>query len=185
MLSDVADVNKLNLPKNNEYDSIDYIDLSSVKKGHILEKTRYKINEAPGRAKRLAIDGDIIWGMVRPNLCSYALVMHPNERDVFSTGFAVISSKKVPFSYLYCLVTEESFIGYLVNCTNGAAYPAVKPIHFEEAKILKPVDKILNQFHSIAEPIYRKIEALDKMVISLAEARDRLLPKLMSGEVEV
>ena len=185
MLSDVADVNKLNLPKNNEYDSIDYIDLSSVKKGRILEKTRYKINEAPGRAKRLAIDGDIIWGMVRPNLCSYALVMHPNERDVFSTGFAVISSKKVPFSYLYCLATEESFIGYLVNCTNGAAYPAVKPIHFEEAKILKPVDEILNQFHSIAEPIYRKIEALDKMVISLAEARDRLLPKLMSGELEV
>ncbi len=185
LLSDVADVNKLNLPKNNEYDSIDYIDLSSVKKGHILEKTRYKIKEAPGRAKRLAIDGDIIWGMVRPNLCSYALVMHPNERDVFSTGFAVISSKKVPFSYLYCLATEESFIGYLVNCTNGAAYPAVKPIHFEEAKILKPVDEILNQFHSIAEPIYRKIEALDKMVISLAEARDRLLPKLMSGELEV
>lgn len=185
LLSDVADVNKLNLPKNNEYDSIDYIDLSSVKKGRILEKTRYKINEAPGRAKRLAIDGDIIWGMVRPNLCSYALVMHPNERDVFSTGFAVISSKKVPFSYLYCLATEESFIGYLVNCTNGAAYPAVKPIHFEEAKILKPVDEILNQFHSIAEPIYRKIEALDKMVISLAEARDRLLPKLMSGELEV
>lgn len=185
LLSDVADVNKLNLPKNNEYDSIDYIDLSSVKKGHILEKTRYKINEAPGRAKRLAIDGDIIWGMVRPNLCSYALVMHPNERDVFSTGFAVISSKKVPFSYLYCLATEESFIGYLVNCTNGAAYPAIKPIHFEEAKILKPVDEILNQFHSIAEPIYRKIEALDKMVISLAEARDRLLPKLMSGEIEV
>ena len=185
LLYDVADVNKLNLPKNNEYDSIDYIDLSSVKKGHILEKTRYKINEAPGRAKRLAIDGDIIWGMVRPNLCSYALVMHPNERDVFSTGFAVISSKKVPFSYLYCLATEESFIGYLVNCTNGAAYPAVKPIHFEEAKILKPVDEILNQFHSIAEPIYRKIEALDKMVISLAEARDRLLPKLMSGELEV
>lgn len=185
LLSDVADVNKLNLPKSNEYDSIDYIDLSSVKKGHILEKTRYKIKEAPGRAKKLAIDGDIIWGMVRPNLCSYALVMHPNERDVFSTGFAVISSKKVPFSYLYCLATEESFIGYLVNCTNGAAYPAVKPIHFEEAKILKPVDEILNQFHSIAEPIYRKIEALDKMVISLAEARDRLLPKLMSGELEV
>ena len=185
LLSDVADVNKLNLPKNNEYDSIDYIDLSSVKKGHILEKTRYKINEAPGRAKRLAIDGDIIWGMVRPNLCSYALVMHPNKRDVFSTGFAVISSKKVPFSYLYSLATEESFIGYLVNCTNGAAYPAVKPIHFEEAKILKPVDEVLNQFHSIAEPIYRKIEALDKMVISLAGARDRLMPKLMSGEIEV
>lgn len=55
----------------------------------------------------------------------------------------------------------------------------------EEAKILKPVDEILNQFHSIAEPIYRKIETLDKMVISLAEARDRLLPKLMSGELEV
>lgn len=182
---DVADINSSALPKNYKEDFIDYVDLGSVRCGHIETRTRYNLNEAPGRAKRCAKDGDIIWGMVRPNLKAYALVTNPKETDVFSTGFAVLSAKKVPYSYLYCAVTQEEFVGYLVNATNGAAYPAVKPVHFEVADILKPDDKVLEQFHSVADLIFRKIEMLDKQNHNLSEARDLLLPKLMNGEVEV
>lgn len=182
---DVADINSSALPKNYKEDFIDYVDLGSVRCGHIETRTRYNLNEAPGRAKRCAKDGDIIWGMVRPNLKAYALVTNPKETDVFSTGFAVLSAKKVPYSYLYCAVTQEEFVGYLVNATNGAAYPAVKPVHFEVADILKPYEKVLEQFHSVADLIFRKIEMLDKQNHNLSEARDLLLPKLMNGEVEV
>ena len=182
---DVADINSSALPKNYKENFIDYVDLGSVRCGHIETRTRYNLNEAPGRAKRCAKDGDIIWGMVRPNLKAYALVTNPKETDVFSTGFAVLSAKKVPYSYLYCAVTQEEFVGYLVNATNGAAYPAVKPVHFEVADILKPDDKVLEQFHNVADLIFRKIEMLDKQNHNLSEARDLLLPKLMNGEVEV
>lgn len=182
---DVADINSSALPKNYKEDFIDYVDLGSVRCGHIETRTRYNLNEAPGRAKRCAKDGDIIWGMVRPNLKAYALVTNPKETDVFSTGFAVLSAKKVPYSYLYCAVTQEEFVGYLVNATNGAAYPAVKPVHFEVADILKPDDKVLEQFHSVADSIYRKKEALENQNHNLRESRDLLLPKLMNGEVEV
>lgn len=182
---DVADINSSALPKNYKEDFIDYVDLGSVRCGHIETRTRYNLNEAPGRAKRCAKDGDIIWGMVRPNLKAYALVTNPKETDVFSTGFAVLSAKKVPYSYLYCAVTQEEFVGYLVNATNGAAYPAVKPVHFEVADILKPDDKVLEQFHSVADSIYRKKEALENQNYNLRESRDLILPKLMSGEVEV
>ena len=182
---DVADINSSTLPKNYKEDFIDYVDLGSVRCGHIETRTRYNLNEAPGRAKRCAKAGDIIWGMVRPNLKAYALVTNPKETDVFSTGFAVLSAKKVPYSYLYCAVTQEEFVGYLVNATNGAAYPAVKPVHFEVADILKPDDKVLEQFHSVADSIYRKKEALENQNHNLRESRDLILPKLMSGEVEV
>lgn len=182
---DVADINSSALPKNYKEDFIDYVDLGSVRCGHMETRTRYNLNEAPGRAKRCAKDGDIIWGMVRPNLKAYALVTNPKETDVFSTGFAVLSAKKVPYSYLYCAVTQEEFVGYLVNATNGAAYPAVKPVHFEVADILKPDDKVLEQFHSVADSIYRKKEALENQNHNLRESRDLILPKLMSGEVEV
>lgn len=182
---DIADINSSALPKNYKENFIDYVDLGSVRCGHIETRTRYNLNEAPGRARRCSKDGDIIWGMVRPNLKAYALVMNPKATDVFSTGFAVLSAEKVPYSYLYCAVTQEKFVGYLVNATNGAAYPAVKPIHFEEADILKPDDKILEQFHGVANSIFRKIEALENQNHNLSEARDLLLPKLMSGEVEV
>lgn len=184
-LSDVATVNAQSISKQYSYEFVDYVDLSAVSNGHIEATTRFSIQEAPGRAKRVASDGDIIWGMVRPNLKSYALVLHPTETNIFSTGFAVLSAKKIPFSFLYCHVTTDNFVSYLINCTNGAAYPAVKPIHFEDATLLVPSDDILNQFHRIAEPMYRKIEVLEKQLFQAKEARDRLLPKLMNAEIEV
>lgn len=184
-LRDVAEINGRNIDENYPYDKINYIDIGSVRNGRILEKANYNLEEAPGRAKRIVQDGDVIWGMVRPNLRAYAMVLNPDKNDVFSTGFAVLTSKKVPFSFLYCNVTTEEFVGYLVNCTNGAAYPAVKPIHFEEYNVSIPPNNLLNKFHNITEPYFRKIYYLNKQISSLREARDRLLPKLMSGEIEV
>ena len=184
-LRDVAEINGRNIDENYPYDKINYIDIGSVRNGRILEKANYNLEEAPGRAKRIVQDGDVIWGMVRPNLRAYAMVLNPDKNDVFSTGFAVLTSKKVPFSFLYCIVTTEEFVGYLVNCTNGAAYPAVKPIHFKEYNVSIPQNNLLNKFHNITEPYFRKIYYLNKQISSLREARDRLLPKLMSGEIEV
>lgn len=184
-LSDVTDINPNSISKDYPFDYIEYTDLSSVQNGIIKETTRYSLADAPGRAKRIANDGDVIWGMVRPNLKSFALVLNPKETDVFSTGFCVISPKSVPFSYLYYAVTTENFIAYLVNCTNGAAYPAVKPIHFAEANFLCPDNRLLDRFNAIVEPMLRKREKMLIMINQAQQARDRLLPKLMSGEVEV
>ena len=184
-LRDVAEINGRNIDEDYPYDKINYIDIGSVRNGRILEKANYDLEEAPGRAKRIVQDGDVIWGIVRPNLRAYAMVLNPDKNDVFSTGFAVLTSKKVPFSFLYCNVTTEEFVGYLVNCTNGAAYPAVKPIHFKEYNVSIPQNNLLNKFHNITEPYFRRIYYLNKQISSLHEARDRLLPKLMSGEIEV
>lgn len=182
-LQQIAKVNENTIAKNYLYEYIDYVDLSSVSVGDIKVRTRYLRTEAPGRAKRIAKDGDIIWGMVRPNLQSYALVMHPSETDIFSTGFSILTAKTVPFSYLYCVVTQPSFVSYLVNCTNGAAYPAVRPEHFEKAIIVKPREDVISFFHSLSEPLLRKIEILRNQNRLLVEMRDRLLPKLMIGEL--
>ncbi len=184
-ISDIARINACSVGKDYPYTEIEYIDISSVNKGQISSRTTYEMKDAPGRARRLAHDGDTIWSMVRPNLRAYSLVQYPEKNEVFSTGFAILSPKIVPFSYLYCMVTTDEFVGYLVNCTNGAAYPAVKPIHFEEAKAVIPTSDILQKYDKIATPMFRKIHQLSCENNHLAEARDRLLPKLMSGEIAV
>ncbi len=163
-LKNYIDVNFRSIPKDYPYQDIQYVDISSVNNGRIERESAYRLSDAPGRAKRLAKDGDVIWGMVRPNLKAYALVLSPAENCVFSTGFAILSPKHIPYTFLYCSVTRESFVSYLVNCTNGSAYPAVKPIHFEEAEIIVPDEMILSQFHNIANPIFRNIETIEKQI---------------------
>ena len=184
-LVDIAVINERSIAKDYPFEYVDYIDIGSVSAGRIETKTRYMLKDAPGRARRVVCDGDVIWGMVRPNLRSYALVFHPSDTTIVSTGFAVLSAKKVPFSFLYCHVIQDEFISYLMNCMNGAAYPAVKPIHFEEANILIPTNNLLEKFQSLSEPMFRKTEVLSKQIELAVEARDRLLPKLMSREIEI
>lgn len=185
VLSEIASVNKESISKQYPYDYVDYIDIGAVSKGQINSATRLSTKDAPGRAKRIAFDGDVLWGMVRPNLKSYALVFHPKETSVFSTGFAILHAEKVPFSFLYCHVTQDEFVSYLINCTNGAAYPAVKPSHFENAVLLVPTDMVLSKFHSLVGQMFRQAEILEQKNQQAIEARDRLLPKLMSGEIEL
>ena len=48
-----------------------------------------------------------------------------------------------------------------------------------------PTDEIVDRFDAIVRDIDRKIAGLADQIILLTEARDRLLPKLMSGEIEV
>jgi len=184
-LSSIAEINSRSISKDYPYQDIQYVDLSSVRCGLIENRTSYLLNEAPGRAKRIAIDGDIVWGMVRPNLKPYALVIEPEKEAVFSTGFAVITARPVPFSFLYCAATTDEFVGYLVNCTNGAAYPAVKPEHFANAQILVGDKTVLRAFNDVVEPILRRIHLLSKQNKAIAEARNTLLPKIIGGEIEV
>lgn len=55
----------------------------------------------------------------------------------------------------------------------------------ENYDIIYPTDKIVQDFEFITQPIHEKITALVNVVKSATEARDRLLPKLISGELEV
>ena len=184
-LGDIAKTNTGKYQAETLPDEINYIDISSVTRGRITDKTTLPSNEAPGRARRKAKSGDVIWSNVRPNLCAFALILDPKENDVFSTGFTILSPDGVPFSYLYPLVTTDEFVSYLRNHATGASYPAVRPDDFERARVLCPSKRIRDLFHESVEPMYRLISILEQESHRLAQARDLLLPRLMNGEMTV
>lgn len=178
--TNVRSYNKKTIPER-----ICYVDISSVSAGRINGKKEMPSSEAPGRARRIAQYGDIIWSNVRPNLKAYALVLSPCELDVFSTGFTVITPLKVPFTFLYLAATMEDFVGYLVNHTTGASYPAVRAEDFESAELLIPSASLLETFQEKTVSMFDQIHVLEEQSKRLAQARDLLLPRLMNGEVAV
>jgi type I restriction enzyme S subunit len=182
-LGDIMSTNTQSYQARELPDEINYIDISSVTRGRVLTKTVLSSTEAPGRARRKAKSGDVLWSNVRPNLRAYALVLDPEENDVFSTGFTVLSPVAVPFSYLYLLVTTDEFVSHLVNHATGAGYPAVRPGDFERSVVLVPPSRVLELFHEKTEPLFRLVSVLDKEIEPLTSARDLLLPRLMSGEL--
>lgn len=166
-------------------EAINYIDISSVARGRIISRSAMSAAEAPGRARRKVRDGDIIWSNVRPNLRAYALVLEPAENDVFSTGFTVLAADAVPYTWLYQFVTTDNFVGHLVNHATGVGYPAVRPDDFERAVAIVPPRKLLELYHDATEENFRLISKLEAQNEKLAEVRDLLLPRLMTGEIAV
>lgn len=184
-LSAIANVNGRTIRNEDKPDSILYIDISSVTPGLIGEVTLFAFAAAPGRARRRVSHGDVIWSCVRPNRRSYALIWNPDEKLVVSTGFAVLSASSIPFSYLYFATTTDDFVGHLEQNATGAAYPAVTAKVFEDAELLIPDFDRLELFDSLVLPMLEQIDALKKQNTQLAQARDLLLPKLMSGQLAV
>jgi type I restriction enzyme S subunit len=184
-LDRVATINGLSIRRGKEPGHILYVDIASVSSGKIENVQELSFIEAPGRARRIVRHGDIIWSNVRPNRKSFALITNPPQNMIVSTGFTVISASSVPYSFLYHALTTEDFAGYLTNRAKGAAYPAVGSEDFANAKMIIPSTKLLSMFDEVAEPMQLEKNLLLKKNVILNCTRDLLLPKLISGEIDV
>lgn len=69
--------------------------------------------------------------------------------------------------------------------SNGATMTNVNKQKFCSVTVLKPASALLQRFHNAVFPYFERILVCERTISHLQEARDRLLPKLMSGEMEV
>ena len=69
--------------------------------------------------------------------------------------------------------------------SNGATMTNVNKTKFSNIKVLYPTEDLVLKYNEFCKPIFDKILALYKAMLISEQSRDRLLPKLMSGEIEV
>jgi type I restriction enzyme S subunit len=71
------------------------------------------------------------------------------------------------------------------NLTTGSTMKHIQRGKLKEVKVNVPSTELIEQYRNISEPIREQILNIKRQMILLREARDRLLPKLMNGEIEV
>ena len=69
--------------------------------------------------------------------------------------------------------------------SNGATMTNVNKSKFANIEVFYPTNDLCEMFYGFCKPIFEKILVLSKSTIELKNSRDQLLPKLMSGELEV
>ena len=138
-LGEISIINPENM-KSGQYTEINYIDIASVKGGHILELQKLT-SDFPSRAKRIVKKGDILYSSVRPNLKGYVYISDDIQNGIASTGFADIRVKEpntILSKYLYYIMTSDYISDDLISKAKGAQYPAVSFDDFETIKIPLP-----------------------------------------------
>lgn len=87
--------------------------------------------------------------------------------------------------FLYILFKWAYGNDLIMSIKGGSAQPKFNKTDFKSLKIIVPNDVVLEKYHSIISSLFNKIRVLEDESRRLAELRDTLLPKLMSGELKV
>lgn len=105
------------------------------------------------------------------------------NKIVIGRGIAAINSKSGFQSYLFYTLKERFFKDDILG--NGAIFASISKNELLNQVFVIPDEKIMSAYEKIAAALDKKIEVVDMQLQQLVEARDRLLPKLMNGEIEV
>ena len=105
------------------------------------------------------------------------------NKIVIGRGLAAINHKTGCQSYLYYLLKEKFFKDNIIG--NGAIFASISKDELYNQVFVIPSDEMVMKYDAIANKIDKNIQYVDSQIRLLTEARDRLLPKLMSGEIAV
>ena len=104
--------------------------------------------------------------------------------DVFASDCSYVDINSTgSMYYLYCFLKANKY--QLDALQKGSAQPHVYAKDINAMDMLVPSEKMIKLFCDRTEPMFKTIGLLQKQNDYASEARDRLIPKLMSGEIEL
>ena len=174
----------------NEFeDSKVYIATADVDNSIITNnETKITMNSKPSRANMQPIPKSIWFAKM---IDSRKLIMvdhYSNElldNYIFSTGFCGLKCVDKYFYYLWTFLLTDAFDTIKNNFCTGTTMQAINNKDTKLIEFVLPNDEIIIKFNSIAKPIFKEIYYNNLEIKKLQKLRDALLPKLMSGEIDI
>ena len=143
-----------------------YIDLSAVDrlKHRVLSTVSINSTNAPSRAKQIVKDGDVLFATTRPTLKRLVIVDKSLHEQICSTGFCVLrpNKEKIESSWLYYILSDQSFYNYIEPLQKGASYPAVTDMQVKSYLIPIPPLSEQHRIVSYLDAAFAKIDAVAK-----------------------
>ena len=98
-------------------------------------------------------------------------------------GFKSLVPKEAGTCFLYCFlkyITPE-----IENKSTGSTFKEASGSLMKSLQVIMPEQKVFEDFETIVSPLFARIESLEKENSRLSTLRDTLLPRLISGEIEI
>ena len=128
--------------------------------------------------------GDILFGAMRPYF--HKVCIAPFDGTTRTTCFVLNSKQKEYFAFSILTLFLDSTIQFATQNSTGSTIPYIKWKNgLATLSVSLPPLDIAERFDSFLKPIFKKFQFSLNEKNTLTEIRDLLLPKLMSGEIEV
>lgn len=186
-IKELCDINNQTLSSKDKSKVIDYLDTSSITCNQISGTECFTVDAAPSRARRIVKDNSIVFSTVRPNLKHYGILKGIPDNMIVSTGFAVFDAKYDIANIIFLFLSTQDVVDYCQSIAEGAVatYPSIKAEEIGRLRIALPEKTIAEKWNKKFEAIYIEMLNLQRQSNLLARQRDLLLPRLMSGKIEI
>ncbi|MCB1211510.1 MAG: restriction endonuclease subunit S, partial [Verrucomicrobiales bacterium] len=143
-----------------------------------------------GRSGSKFSNGDTLFARITPCLengkTGFVNFMEDGESGRGSTEFIVLRSKLVTPEFVYCLARTYDFRENAIKSMVGSSgRQRAQESCFEKFMVWCPPSKVLSLFSEFTVPVFEEIKNLHQQNQKLRTARELLLPRLMSGEIEM
>ena len=103
--------------------------------------------------------------------------------NVWASDCSFIDARSKDVFFVYCFLKSQPEL--LKSLQKGSAQPHVYASDLNGIKTAIPCASLLGKFNNICSSIFGRVKLLEKQISLVSDARNILLPKLMSGEIEV
>jgi type I restriction enzyme S subunit len=156
-------------------------------------KTDHLISEATPKMEEYILEkGDVLMSMtdMKDNvrlLGHTALFYEQDVRFLVNQRVGLIKAKKelTNYPYIYCLTNNATFLYEIRKRANSGVQVNLSTDGIKTTPTIMPPLSLMGKFGSLSHPLFERIFNSLKENQTLAELRDTLLPKLMSGEIRV
>lgn len=129
--------------------------------------------------------GDILFSGIGTMGRVYLVNNPTNNWNVSESVFTLRANNKISKELLYLILLSDNVQKYCDQHAHGVAQRGIRMADLKAYKFVLPSKNIIENFTKIIKPIINKIQNLNVQIVDATKARDRLLTKLMSGEIEV
>lgn len=141
------------------------------------------------KKEQIVIEGDLVMGVTdmtqdRRTVGSVALIPNTINLSVISADLIKLTST-IDNVFLYAMFRWGGVSKYISQFANGANVLHLRPQALKNVKILLPSNVFIDKYVSIVKPMIATINKLNTENEQLSRQRDLLLPRLMSGKLEV
>lgn len=166
-----------------------FLNTGDIQDGKFLHKKYSNPENLPGQAKKSISQNDILYSEIRPANKRFAYVYFDSSQYVVSTKLMVLRSKvEINSLFQYFYLTQQESIKHLQHLaeSRSGTFPQITFSEVSTIKIALPDFDLVNKFVEIAlKPYYDNQFKIKEENESLTELRDTILPKLISGELEI
>lgn len=146
--------------------------------------------EREGNAGSKFLNGDTLLARITPCLengkTAFVDFLPEGEAGFGSTEFIVMRGRSVPPEFVYCLARSDAFREHAIKSMSGATgRQRVSSAAVAQFEISQPDAEQLCKFGDAARSMFAMVRSLADAKTNLRITRDLLLPKLISGEVDV